>query len=91
MKQIRVKTPFLDITESNKRREAGDILLVKEERAAYLVSGELCEYVEDESQQPSDTKDKKKQANKPKAEQKPEPKPETKTEKKTTKSTAKKK
>lgn len=52
MKQIRVKSPFLDITASNKRREAGDILLVTEERAAYLVSGKLCEYVEDEPKTP---------------------------------------
>lgn len=52
MKQIRVKSPFLDITASNKRREAGDILLVSEERAAYLVSGKLCEYVEDEQKKP---------------------------------------
>lgn len=48
MKQIRVKSPFLDITASNQRREVGDILLVTEERAAYLVSGKLCEYVNDD-------------------------------------------
>lgn len=56
MKQIRVKSPFLDITESNIRREVGDILLVKEERAAYLVNGQLCEYVkDDEEKKPADT------------------------------------
>ena len=50
MKQIRVKSPFLDITASNIRREVGDTFLAKEERAAYLVKGELCEYVEDEAE-----------------------------------------
>lgn len=55
MKQIRVKSPFLDITASNQRREVGDILLVTEERAAYLVSGKLCEYVkEDEGKRKKD-------------------------------------
>lgn len=48
MKQIRVKSPFLDSTASNIRREVGDIFLAEEKRAAYLVNGELCEYVEDE-------------------------------------------
>ena len=48
MKQIRVKSPFLDSTASNILREVGDIFLAEEKRAAYLVNGELCEYVEDE-------------------------------------------
>ena len=48
MKQIRVTSPFFDMTVGNQRRKAGETLVVPDERAAYLVSGKLCEYVEEE-------------------------------------------
>ena len=51
MKQIRVTSPFLDSTASNIRREVGDIFLAEEGRAACLVSGKLCEYVEGEKEE----------------------------------------
>lgn len=52
MKQIRVTSPFFDITLQNQRREVGDTFLATEERAAYLVNGQLCEYVIDDDEKP---------------------------------------
>ena len=50
MKQIRVTSPFLDSTVSNKRREVGEIFLANEDRAANLVNGKFCEYVKEEEE-----------------------------------------
>ncbi len=64
MKQIRVTSPFLDTTASNKRREVGEIFLAEEKRAANLVNGKFCEYVVDGAKKEE-----------PQNGQKPDPKP----------------
>lgn len=97
MKQIRVTSPFLDTTCSNLRREVGDTLFVTNERAAHLVSGQLCEYVADEeeaknSEQANQPADNCSTATEAPAEEEQQPKEEGKAAKtkKTTKTSKKK-